>query len=76
MKLIIVMFILVLLTGCEMRSWDSVVTECKEEHYDETCGYVRCLQENSANFNIREEVNSDYIYCQLTECRAMLENKT
>ena len=70
--------LLILITGCNIRSWDDVVTECQEKDYSESCGYLKCLQENSAGFSddTKNEIKSNYDRCQLIQCQAQLIAKT
>ena len=70
------MVVLVIIGGC-LKGWDDIREECQKTTYNETCGYARCLYENSAGFSddVAYRTRIAYLDCvnnEKTKCQQVL----
>lgn len=56
---------LLLLTGC--TSWDTIVKNCSSKEYDEPCGRIKCMYDQSSGYTTHDTVTHQYEMCLLKE---------
>ena len=59
---------LILINGCNIRTWNTEVRECSQGS-QEGCDFERCLYQHSAGYSTSDVVQVMYYQCLLKECQ-------